>query len=565
MNRKQYPQGQRKGLFKKAVALLALGLLLAGFCLNMTVSAAADDVNKVKDSIMVVQLAYESTSQGKIVISRGTGFLINDQHMLTCYHIFHITNEIEEQAKIVDGASYNRNKFIREAVVSGDVTIKMNVRKESVDSDFSILQLTEAINESVKKPVKLGNSDEGDGKSYTTQQVYALGFPEAVAQVQNTNTYTSADVTITDGKISKITSLSLWDSVNHEAQTQVIQHSARLTAGNSGGPLVNEDGAVLGVNKGANDNYNYTISINQIKVILDTLNIKYTAAGGSTTPKPTDPGTSDPVTPAQPADKSNLKDLIDEANAKVKDSKYDADSVNALKGVIDDANAVYSDSAATQSAVDSAADKLDRAIGNLKEKSGMDMTLIIIIAAVAVVIIIVIIIVVVMSKGKKQPVPARPNMGSAPGQAPFAPPTPPSPAPYNPGAPPVPPSPPSYGGNDGAGETSLLNEGAGETSVLGGGASGALVNVKGGQRVALNRSEFTIGKERRKVDFVIDNSSVSRTHAKIRIRAGEFFVLDLGSTNGTYVNGSKLTPNQETKLNNGDKIKISDEEFEFQG
>ena len=37
----------------------------------------------------------------------------------------------------------------------------------------------------------------------------------------------------------------------------------------------------------------------------------------------------------------------------------------------------------------------------------------------------------------------------------------------------------------------------------------------------------------------------------------------MNSTNFTYVNGAKLNGGQEQLLNNGDKIKLSDEEFEF--
>ena len=39
----------------------------------------------------------------------------------------------------------------------------------------------------------------------------------------------------------------------------------------------------------------------------------------------------------------------------------------------------------------------------------------------------------------------------------------------------------------------------------------------------------------------------------------------MGSKNGTYINGNKLTPNQEVLIQNGDKLKISLIEFEFKG
>ena len=125
--------------------------------------------------------------------------------------------------------------------------------------------------------------------------------------------------------------------------------------------------------------------------------------------------------------------------------------------------------------------------------------------------------------------------------------------------------------NQGAGETTVLNEGAGETTILGGSEtlgipSGVLVNSKTGEKIIINKPEFAIGKERSRVDYCISNdNSVSRLHLKVRVRAGKCFIVDMGSKNGTYINGNKLTPNQEVMIQNGDKLEISHIEFEFRG
>lgn len=51
-----------------------------------------------------------------------------------------------------------------------------------------------------------------------------------------------------------------------------------------------------------------------------------------------------------------------------------------------------------------------------------------------------------------------------------------------------------------------------------------------------------------------DNSNISRNHAKIEFRDGKFRLTDLGSSNGTTVNGQKIE--DETELNNGDFITL---------
>lgn len=110
-------------------------------------------------------------------------------------------------------------------------------------------------------------------------------------------------------------------------------------------------------------------------------------------------------------------------------------------------------------------------------------------------------------------------------------------------------------------------DGAGDTTVLGAGAAGFVLQRKnGGEKVTVNKPEFYIGKEKAKVDYCItNNNSISRRHARIKVRAGKCYISDLGSTNCTYINGTKLAPNQEVALIPGDKVKLSNEEFEYIG
>jgi len=62
---------------------------------------------------------------------------------------------------------------------------------------------------------------------------------------------------------------------------------------------------------------------------------------------------------------------------------------------------------------------------------------------------------------------------------------------------------------------------------------------------------------------VADNSTISRAHANIITRDGEYFVVDTNSKNHTYVNGQMIQSNVETKITHGTKLKFSNEEYEF--
>lgn len=52
----------------------------------------------------------------------------------------------------------------------------------------------------------------------------------------------------------------------------------------------------------------------------------------------------------------------------------------------------------------------------------------------------------------------------------------------------------------------------------------------------------------------LDDSFTSQLHARVFSKDGQFFVEDLGSTNGTFVNGSKIA--SPTPLRRGDRLKI---------
>lgn len=76
-----------------------------------------------------------------------------------------------------------------------------------------------------------------------------------------------------------------------------------------------------------------------------------------------------------------------------------------------------------------------------------------------------------------------------------------------------------------------------------------------GQLFALEKKEIVIGRSP-DCDLWIEDSAISRKHFKVVVQGEKIQIKDLGSTNGTYVNGN---PVKESELNDGDKIQISRE------
>lgn len=514
---------------RKVISLLAVVCMV--FTMNLTAFAASDatpDVAEARKGIIQVRLYYVDNAGNSFCLQTGSGFLVGASSgattVITNHHVVTLPDFTEdendwdkESASEFFGVDFfNSNEVNMEVrvAVKRDVEIVASYVNGSEQTDFAILELEQAIYD--RTPLKIANSDS----LVETQNIYALGFPAVASAVEDDSVFTIEDVTISNGIIGKFQAINNIDFVLHNAQ---------LGRGNSGGPLVDSTGAVVGVNTlfygDGSGNYYSSIAINEVASVLDALGIVYEKADGS---KP-----------------------IDDTKVIEDDKKVIEDNTKVIE---DDTNQIEDDT-----------NQIDdtKHVDDLVKDEGPNMLLIGGVAAGVAVLIIIIIVVVVMNSKKKSAPKASPAVSSVgAGQKMTS--TPPAAS----GA----PVPPSFGNtmqvmDTGAGETSVLGGGAGETSVLGGGSmqpTATLIRKKNGETVKIMKTSFIIGKERRKVDFCIpDNNSVSRSHANIICKGGVYYIIDQNSTNYTFVNGNKINPNQEVKLNSGDKIKLADEEFEF--
>ncbi len=94
---------------------------------------------------------------------------------------------------------------------------------------------------------------------------------------------------------------------------------------------------------------------------------------------------------------------------------------------------------------------------------------------------------------------------------------------------------------------------------LGGNAVGCVV-LPGGERVTVGDDPLTIGRLA-ECDVVLTDASVSRRHAELRREGSDFLLVDLGSTNGTKVNGAGV---KERRLADGDEIAVGSAKLRFE-
>jgi FHA domain/zinc-ribbon domain len=80
-----------------------------------------------------------------------------------------------------------------------------------------------------------------------------------------------------------------------------------------------------------------------------------------------------------------------------------------------------------------------------------------------------------------------------------------------------------------------------------------------------DRTEFTLGRVSEAQPIMPDidltpyqayANGVSRLHAVLKREGKRVYVMDLGSSNGTYLNGKRLTPNSDQTLNHGDMLAL---------
>ena len=216
-----------------------------GNSVNFTEGSIADIANKVAKSVVSIVTStkttnyfgtdYSGSAAGTGIIATADGYIITNKH-------------------VINGA----NKV---TVILDDGTSYEDVEVVAVDplNDIAFLKIKDVNN--------LTPATLGDSKTINVgQQVIAIG--NALGEYQNSVTAgiisgTGRDVTASDGT-----------GQNAETLSDMIQTDAAINSGNSGGPLVNAAGEVIGVNTATSataENMGFAIPISSVKGMLKQL------------------------------------------------------------------------------------------------------------------------------------------------------------------------------------------------------------------------------------------------------------------------------------------------------
>jgi hypothetical protein len=91
--------------------------------------------------------------------------------------------------------------------------------------------------------------------------------------------------------------------------------------------------------------------------------------------------------------------------------------------------------------------------------------------------------------------------------------------------------------------------------------AGGRLNIQyQGQGFPVTKDRFIIGRGKQSSDLTIKDPNVSRQHAMIEFLNGQYYIVDMGSTNGVEFNGQRV---QRKVINEGDVFKVCDHELRF--
>lgn len=587
--------------------ILYLFLLIGGSILfvKSTKAAEKDPVEEIKNSIIEVQAGL-TLSDGKFYpVKNASGCLISNDadgvFVVTANHSVVISEKEKKRfckKKKISSNNYNINTSVR-LVVKGDVTAEASVLASSKKYDFCVLDIGNVLQE--KQALQLGSV--GDVNIGDT--IYALGFP-AEAQNGGKLQYTADEVEIHSGEIQDTSAL-----ISNRAY---LQHSAVVTPNNSGGALVTKDGYLIGMNNAALINKDtdafYALPIGEIREILDNYGVFYNSRERNTAYQKLQETYAEceklSVSKDYKADTTDaLAAVLREVEPVLTEQHSDVESIVEAQEKLDAARKQLTEKTPKmkiamivlgilcfllfvrfayllawqyqtkkKGSVNTAANPGTKDIPS----SGYEMRN----AEVS---------------NRKQAVVSdlnnsAGNRNNSKLEAGFTP----SPD-YRAGDVNisrqemdfVPPDgyetdKASYQGQmqDAASEVTLPllqtgNEtvilrnyaGSNDGSFAGGGAFrnrkriARLLRERTRQLITIDKAEYTIGKSSEAADFAITNNpAISRKHALVRWKNDAYYLFDLNSANGTFVNGKKID-NTGIRLENQDKVVLADEAFEF--
>lgn len=252
---------------KRIFALAAAFMLLVAVC--TPVHAESGFKNEVREGVAVLATYSEIDDVGGI-LGWGTCFFVNSQYLISNHHVIedYLANGAGEWLVISDGINDHTAKLSMRVYFNSNDYVEAYVVDYDKQQDIALLRTESPVTERTALSLLSPTND------LIGTTVYAVGYPGLSDNMymDSVTSWDIDDVTVTTGSIGRLITTS-------GTGTKWIQTDVSISPGNSGGPLVNADGAVVGVNQsvisGDVANEYYAVNIETVISMLDSNGIEY--------------------------------------------------------------------------------------------------------------------------------------------------------------------------------------------------------------------------------------------------------------------------------------------------
>lgn len=234
-----------------------------------------DNIDRAKNGVVQINCVYKTSDNISHILRGASGILIGEadgtEYVLTSLALMTPDDETKNSfltALGVGADDRERATLTYEVVIENDMTTEASLVNSSVDLDLAVFKLSQSLYN--RTPMTFLYSADNNKSDYNSvSSAYALGFPDEIVFETNEVYYSNDRVNKTSGQICNIIA---------EGDTQWVEHTAQVGANNAGGPIITEDGYVIGMNTlRAEGNYYYATSSNTIVKALNGMGLVFSS------------------------------------------------------------------------------------------------------------------------------------------------------------------------------------------------------------------------------------------------------------------------------------------------
>jgi|TARA_B100001964_G_scaffold101611_1_gene113573 S1-C subfamily serine protease len=219
---------------------------LDGKCAQPVITPPETSIAKLEKSTVLIVI-YEGKSKDNIVpVGGGSGIIVGKRLIATNCHVALISSEKPNRVLLVK--NINKENFALAAIYKKEEKYDVCILKKESNEEFKLSMVP------IKRCVRFDKLARGN-------YVRTIGTPQGLEGH-------SAEGTINYLGRAGESGLTVYGEYEIAEDTKIINHSAAIAGGSSGGPLFDKNGYLIGINTFGDEKFNFSISCDHIQDLL---------------------------------------------------------------------------------------------------------------------------------------------------------------------------------------------------------------------------------------------------------------------------------------------------------